>query len=363
MNTVLDHHGVVPLKPLCAALGVSRATVGRRQRPPPAPAPRATPARALGEDEKQQVVDVLCSERFADRSPAEVVYTLLDEEKYLCSERTMYRILAERKAVQERRNQLRHPKHARPELVATGPNDVWSWDITKLRTTTKWSYLNLYVLLDIFSRYVVGWMIARQENAGLAKLLIEESVVKQGVEPGTLVLHSDRGAPMTSKTLAQLLADLDVTRSLSRPHTSNDNPFSESQFKTTKYHPSYPGKFAVLDDALAWARTFFPWYNDEHRHGGIAHLPPADVYFGRADEVLARRHGTLHAAYAEHPERFPHGPPLRQRLAAATYINPPARHDLPSSLISDPATTGDDHQALPSPKIPNPGHEIVADLH
>ena len=187
--------------------------------------------RALERQEKERVVETLCSERFVDRSPAEVVHTLLDEGEYLCSERTMYRVLAERQAVKERRAQRTHPKHARPELVATAPNDVWSWDITKLRMTPKWSYLYLYVLLDLFSRYVVGWMIARAESAAFAKLLIEESVAKHGIEPGTLVLHSDRGAPMISKTLAQLLADLDVARSFNRPHTSNDNPFSESHFR------------------------------------------------------------------------------------------------------------------------------------
>ena len=236
----------------------------------------------------------------------------------------MYRVLEERGAVQERRAQLSHPHHARPELVATAANSAWSWDITKLRMTVKWSYLYLYVLLDLFSRYVVGWMIARQENAALAKLLIEESVAKHEVKPGTLVLHSDRGAPMISKTLAQLLADLEVARSFSRPHTSNDNPFSESAFKAAKYHPSYPGRFATLDEALAWGRQFFGWYNHEHRHSGIAFLAPADVYYGRAEERLVHRHAVLQAAYLERPERFPHGPPKRQVLPAATYINPPS---------------------------------------
>jgi putative transposase len=312
------------MAPLCAALGVSRATLGRRlaPRPPIAPKLRQAP-RGLGDEEKQRVVETLSSERFVDRSPAEVVHTLLDEGEYLCSERTMYRVLKERGAVQERRAQLSHPQHARPELVATAPNCAWSWDITKLHMTVKWSYLYLYVLLDLFSRYVVGWMIARQESAALAKLLIEESVAKYGIEPGTLVLHSDRGAPMISKTLAQLLADLDVARSFSRPHTSNDNPFSESAFKTAKYHPSYPGRFATLDEALAWGRQFFGWYNHEHKHSGIAFLAPADVYYGRAEQRLAHRHAVLQAAYVERPERFPHGPPKCQVLPAATYINPP----------------------------------------
>jgi putative transposase len=326
MSAVIEQRGRVPLQPLCQALSVSRATVARRVRPPIAKAqqPRSTP-RALDAQEKERVVETLCSERFVDRSPAEVVHTLLDEGEYMCSERTMYRVLAERQAVKERRAQRTHPKHARPELVATAPNDVWSWDISKLRTTTKWTYLYLYVLLDLFSRYVVGWMIARAESAAFAKLLIEESVSKHGIAPGTLVLHSDRGSPMISKTLAQLLADLDVARSFNRPHTSNDNPFSESHFKTAKYHPSYPGKFATLEDGLAWGRSFFPWYNHEHKHSGIAFLTPADVYYGRAGERLAGRDAVMQAAYAEHRDRFPHGLPRPQVLPAATYINPPSR--------------------------------------
>jgi putative transposase len=324
VSAVLEQRGRVSLAPLCAALGVSRATVGRRLAPRPVKTPKVRLAtRGLAIEEKQRVVEVLCSERFVDRSPAEVVHTLLDEGEYLCSERTMYRVLAERSAVKERRAQRSHPKHARPELIATAPNEAWSWDITKLRMTAKWSYLYLYVLLDLYSRYVVGWMIARNESAAWAKLLIEESVAKHAVAPGTLVLHSDRGAPMVSKCLAQLLADLDVARSFSRPHTSNDNPFSESHFKTAKYHPSYPGTFATLEQGVAWGRTFFPWYNDEHKHSGIAYLTPADAHYGRGEARLADRHAVLQAAYAEHPERFPHGPPKRQVLPAATYINPP----------------------------------------
>lgn len=323
MNAVVEMQPKVALAPLCKALGVARATVHRRLRPQPPAAPRPRPARALAEAEKQRIVEVLTSERFIDRAPAEVVHTLLDEGQYLASERTMYRVLGERAAVQERRNQLKHPKHARPELVATAPNAVWTWDITRLRTTVKWRYFYLYVLLDLLSRYVVGWMIARQESAAFAKALIAETITKHGIEPGTLVLHSDRGAQMTAKTLVQLLADLDVVQSLSRPHTSNDNPFSESQFRTAKYHPSYPGRFGTVEEALGWGRTFFPWYNHAHRHSGIAFLTPADVYYGRAEAVLERRHTRLLAAYAAHPERFPNGPPKRQVLAPATYINPP----------------------------------------
>jgi len=340
VNAVLALRGQIPMAPLCQALGVSRASVHRRLKPPMPKAPRPVPGRALDTAEQQRIVEVLCSERFVDRAPAEVFYTLLDEGAYLGSERTMYRVLAAREEVRERRNQRAHPKHARPELVTTAPNEVWSWDITKLRTSVKWSYFFLYVLLDLFSRYVVGWMVARRESAALAKLLIEESVTKHAVEPGSLVLHADRGAPMISKTLAQLLADLDVTRSFSRPHTSNDNPFSESQFHTAKYHPSYPGCFAQLEEAVGWGREFFPWYNQEHRHSGIAFLTPADVYFGRAQAVLEQRHQVLLAAYARHPERFPNGPPRRQVLAPATYINPPPPALTPVQGMSLPETTG-----------------------
>ena len=230
----------VGVAPACQALGVSRATFYRRQRSTPGhQQPRPTPARALCEAEREQILDVLAGPRFVDRAPAEVVATLLDEGHYLCSERTMYRILAADQPVRERRNQREHPQYSKPELVATAPNQTWSWDITKLLGPTKWTYFYLYVVLDIFSRYAVGWMVADRENSALAGRLIEETCHKQGVQPQVLTLHSDRGAPMTSKCTAQLLADLGVTRSLSRPQVSDDNPFSEAQFKTLKYHPGF----------------------------------------------------------------------------------------------------------------------------
>ena len=341
MNAVIEQAGTLPLKPLCDALGVSRATVYRQKSPAVPPPPRATPVRALADKEQAAVVELLTCERFVDRSPGEVFYTLLDEGRYVCSERTMYRILAARDEVRERRNQRVHPVYTRPELVATAPNQVWSWDISRLRMTVKWSYLYLYVILDIFSRKVVGWMIARQETAALAKQLIEATIDKADVAPNMLVLHADRGAQMRSKTLAQLLADLDVARSFSRPHVSNDNPFSESHFKTAKYHPSYPGKFSELADALAWGREFFPWYNVAHRHSGIAYLAPADVHAGRADELLQARHDVHLGAHAEHPERFPKGPPQRQVLPPAVYINPPAAaaEDTTVEAAPSPAST------------------------
>ena len=271
----------VGVAPACRALGVPRATFYRRQRPVPGrQQPRKTPARALDHCEREHVIDVLASPRFVDRSPAEVVATLLDEGRHLCSERTMYRILAAEQPVRERRNQLTHPRYTKPELVATAPNQTWSWDITRLLGPKNWTYFYLYVLLDIFSRYVVGWIVADRENSALAARLIEQSCLNQGIEPRVLTLHSDRGAPMTSKCTAQLLADLGVTRSLSRPQVSDDNPFSEAQFKTLKYHPGFPGRFPDITAATTFCRSFFPWYNTEHRHAGIAMLTPDDVHHG-----------------------------------------------------------------------------------
>ncbi len=320
----------VGVEPACRALGVSRATFYRRKRPTPGhQQPRPTPARALNNEERERVVEVLSSERFVDRSPAEVFATLLDEEKYLCSERTMYRVLAASQPVRERRNQLQHPQYTKPELMATAPNQVWSWDITKLLGPKKWTYYYLYVLLDIFSRYVVGWMVADRENSALAGRLIEETCIKQGVEPDMLTMHSDRGSPMTSKCTAQLYADLGVTRSLSRPQVSDDNPFSEAQFKTLKYHPGFPGRFLGIEHATRHCRSFVPWYNTEHRHGGISMLTPYDVHYGQAEAVLAKRQRTLEAAWAAHPERFVHGTPKSRPLPEAVWINPPA-----------PSTTG-----------------------
>jgi len=314
--------------PVCRALGVARASVYRRRRPP-APRPkrnRPTPARALSAGERQTVLDVLHSQRFCDRSPHEVHATLLEEEsRYLCSSRTMYRILASNDEVRERRNQLRHPQYAKPELMASGPNQVWSWDITKLKGPAKWTYFYLYVVLDIFSRYVVGWLLAQHENAGLAQRLIRETCFKQGIEPGRLILHADRGAPMTSKTVAQLLADLGVDKTHARPRVSDDNPFSESQFRTLKYSPGFPDRFGSPEHAREVSRALFSWYNHEHHHSALCYLTPAVVHHGRADAVLAERHRVQLAAYREHPERFVNGPPRLQKLEEAVWINPPEK--------------------------------------
>jgi putative transposase len=285
--------------------------------------PRKSPARALSANERAEVQELLFSERFVDRSPAEVHATLLDEGNYLCSERTMYRVLAEQGASRERRDQLSHPCYAKPELIARVPNEVWSWDITKLLGPTKWSYFYLYLILDLFSRYIVGWMLAEKESASLASRLIAETCAKHAAAPELLTLHSDRGAPMTARSTAQLLADLGITQSLSRPRVSDDNPFSEAQFKTLKYHPGFPDRFTGWHHALGYCRGFVPWYNDEHRHAGIAMLTPADVYFGRAPQILAERQRVLDQAFALHPQRFPRGRPLVKQLPQAVFINPP----------------------------------------
>ena len=314
----------VGVKPACDALRVARATFYRRRRPSTGhQQPRPTPARALSEKERDKVFDTLCSERFVDRSPAEVVATLLDEDVYLCSERTMYRVLASQVPVRERRAQRSHPEYQKPELMATGPGQVWSWDITRLLGPRKWSYFYLYVIMDIFSRYIVGWMVADRESSALAGRLIQQSCLKHGVQPQVLTLHSDRGAPMTSQCTAQLLADLGVTRSLSRPQVSDDNPFSEAQFKTLKYHPSFPGRFEDQGQAKTFCRSFFRWYNAEHRHGGISMLTPEQVHFGNADQVIAGRETVLREAWAAHPNRFVSGEPKPKPLPEAVWINPP----------------------------------------
>jgi putative transposase len=322
---------VVGVGAACAALAVPRASWYRWQSPPASaagagvasPAPPAPHPRALSAAEGRAVLEALHSPRFRDRAPAEVFATLLDEGVYLASERTMYRLLAAAEEAGERRNQLVHPAYAKPELLATAPNEVWSWDITKLLGPAKWSYFYLYVILDIFSRYVVGWMVAHREAASLAERLIAETAAKQAIPPGQLTVHADRGSSMTSKPVAFLLADLGIAKSHSRPHVSDDNPFSEAQFKTLKYCPEFPGRFASIEEARAFCRDFFAWYNAEHRHSGIAMLTPEMVHLGRAEAVLARRGRVLAEAYAAHPERFVRRPPVPLPLPTAAWINPP----------------------------------------
>jgi putative transposase len=309
----------------CAALGVPRSSFYRAQRPPAEPQLRPTPARALSAVEKEQVRQVLNSPRFQDQAPREVYATLLDDDGlYLCSWRTMYRILDEHQEVRERRNQLRHPPHVKPELVATAPNQIWSWDITKLRGPVKWTFYYLYTVLDIFSRYVVAWLITEREAARLAEHLIAAACAKQEIQPEQLTLHADRGSPMIAKPIALLLADLGVTKSHSRPHVANDNPYSEAQFKTLKYRPDYPERFGSLQDARAWARDFFQWYNHEHHHSGLVLLTPAVVHYGQAPAVLEQRRQVLRAAYLARPERFVRGEPQPPALPTEVWINRPS---------------------------------------
>lgn len=308
------------------ALGAAHATWYRRRRAARgqvAVRSRPAPPLALSSGERQLILDTLNSARFADCTPYTAWARLLDEGTYLASVRTFYRVLAASGLVGERRDQLVHPAHTKPELVATAPNQVWSWDITRLRSTLKWQHFYLYVLLDIFSRYVVGWLVAGAENAGLARALIEETCSKHGIDRDSLTLHSDRGSPMRAKTTAELLVDLGVAASYSRPRVSNDNPFSEAQFKTLKYRPEFPERFDGIEHARAHLRRFFAWYNDEHRHSGIGFMTPAAVHFGRASALDQQRRDVLLAAYAAHPERFKGRPPTPPTLPKVVGINLP----------------------------------------
>jgi putative transposase len=305
----------------CRVLGVPRSSVYRARKSKAGPAPRPTPERAMSAEEKAQVRAVLNSERFCDSSPREVYATLLDEGIYYCHWRTMYSILDEHHEVCERRRQRRHPKRVKPELRAQGPNQVWSWDITQLRGSGRFYYL--YTIIDVFSRYVTGWMIANRESGELAKKLIAETCAKQGIKRAQLILHSDRGSAMRSKTVKELLRDLGVIKSHSRPYTPTDNPYSESQFKTMKYRPDYPGKFEGLTHARGWARAFFQWYNEEHHHTGLALMTPATVHYGQAESVQEQRQRVLNKAYEAHPERFVGGRPTPPQLPREVWINQP----------------------------------------
>jgi putative transposase len=309
----------------CAALEVARASLYRRRGPRLVRErrPRPTPARALSLVERQAVLDVLHDERFVDLAPPQVYAQLLDEGRFLCSIRTMYRVLAAACEVKERRDVRRHPPAVKPRLVATAPNQVWTWDISKLAGPVKGTWYQLYVVLDLFSRYVVAWMVALQALARLARRLLAEAFAREGVQPGQLTVHSDRGPQMVSQSVTELWATLGVVPSLSRPHVPDDNPFSESQFRTLKDRPDFPERFGSIQDARAYAQRLFGWYNHEHRHSGLGLLTPADVHLGRTDEVLAQRRVVLHAAHAAHPERFVHGLPEPPRPPSAVWINQP----------------------------------------
>ena len=321
----------------CAVLNVPRSSFYRARQPQAVPAVRPTvlPVRQLSEVERQVVHTTLNSERFQDCAPRQVYAALLDDGRYLCSVSTLYRILAENKEIRERRDQLRHPNYTKPELLATAPNQVWSWDITRLLGPAKWTYYYLYVMLDIFSRYVVGWLIADRESSALAQEVIIDSCDKQRIQPEQLTIHADRGGSMIAKPVALLMSDLGVLESHSRPHVSNDNPFSESQFKTMKYRPDYPARFGCQVDARTWAQSFFTWYNTEHRHSGIGLMTPQAVHYGQAAQLFAERQGVLQLAYAAHPERFVKGLPRPPQLPTAVWINPPKKEDSAAKAVKN----------------------------
>lgn len=334
VNEAAPELGVVAA---CDAVGLSKATYYRwRYGEVSGPRrPRSKPPRALGAEERQAVLDTLHEPRFVDLPPTEVYAQLLDEGEYLCSVRTMYRILEDNDESCERRRQSVHPPRVKPQLRATAPNQIWTWDITKLLGPTKWTYYYLYVIIDLFSRYVVGWMLSDRESAAHAKRLIVETCARQGIEPHTLTIHQDRGTPMTSKTLAQTYADLGVTKSFSRPRVSNDNPYSEAQFKTLKYQPNFPGRFDDLPHGHRHCDDFFEWYNNEHHHSSLGLMTPHDVHYGLAQAKLLSRAQALAAAFEAHPERFPHGPPSPPELPVEVWINQPSGNTIMTA--GDPA--------------------------
>ena len=340
MQATETARGTMGTAAACDALAVSRASVYRQRQPMRPPAARPAPPRALAPGERHLVLDTLHAERFLDQAPAQVHAALLDEGVYLCSPRTMYRILDRAHELKERRNQVCRPHYVKPELLATQPNELWSGDITKLLGPAKWTYFYLYVILDVFSRYVVGWMVAPRESAVLAERLIAETCAKQGIPPGQLTLHADRGSSMRSKPVALLLADLGVVKTHSRPHVSNDNPFSEAQFKTLKYCPAFPERFGSLEDARAFGHSFFSWYNNDHHHSGLGYLTPAMVHYRFAEGVRDQRQVVLAAAFAAHPERFVGGMPRPAALPTTVWINPPpknsGRQDPPGTTIVTP---------------------------
>jgi putative transposase len=326
MNLIEQHRQEINTLSLCEALEIPRGSFYRQQAQKGSTAPvgtRPRPEHALSESEQQTVLATLHESRFVDLAPPQVYAQLLEEGRYLCSIRTMYRLLEANNEVRERRAVASRVVYTKPELLATQPNEVWSWDITKLKGPVKWTSYYLYVILDIFSRYVVGWMIAENESSTLAKRLITESCYKQNIVEDQLTLHADRGPSMKSHVVAQLLSDMGITKTHSRPHVSNDNPFSESQFKTMKYRPEFPKRFGCIQDARAFSIDFFQWYNKKHRHSGVALYTPSDVHYGRTEEIHQRRQSALDAAYERNPKRFVRKPPEAALPPQAVWINPP----------------------------------------
>lgn len=322
MQAIQTLSAKVGIQSACTALQVNRSTYYRRQHPP-ITRKQTRPPLKLSDEEYLTIHDLLLSPRFVDQAPASIKADLLDEGRYLCSERTMYRILAEQGEVKERRRGHRQVTYAKPELMATGPNELWSWDITKLKGPQTWSYYHLYVILDVFSRYVVGWMVADRESSTLAKKLIKQACDRQCIQSNQLTLHADRGASMKSKVVAHLLSDLGVTKTHSRPHTSDDNPFSEAQFKTLKYRPEFPDRFDSLQQARKHCQHFFCWYNQQHKHSGIAMLTPETVHYQQSIAVLEQRRSTLEQAFSEYPMRFKGKLPAMPELPVAVWINKP----------------------------------------
>jgi putative transposase len=327
MKAAQELAGEVGIQAACEITGVSRATFYRQRKPSGPSGPRPKPKRALSETERASVLEICHSERFVDRAPAEIQATLMDEGVYICSSRTMYRILADSGEVKERRKQARHPAYVKPELCATAPNQVWSWDITDLKGPVRGKRFKLYVCMDLYSRLVVGWTLAEREDADLAKGFLHECFERHGIQPGQTTLHADRGSAMTSHPVGFLLADLGIKRSHSRPHVSDDNPFSEAQFKTLKYHPGFPERFGSIEDARSFCRRFFHWYNHQHRHSGIGLMTPASVHDGMAVTISAARQTVLDQAFEAHPERFPKGRPTPPRLPGPAWINPPKKKE------------------------------------
>ena len=329
MTGVTTLANAVGIRPACEALGVSRSSHYRWTSPRACARPRLVRVRrrshrALTEREQQTVLDALHSERFVDRAPAHVVAQLLDEGVWLASERTMYRLLAAHGENRQRRRQRTHPTYVKPQLVASAPDQVWTWDITKVRGLQRGTWFHLFVLLDLFSRCVVGWTLTRRPNAAVAAHLLRETLAKHQIPPDTLIVHNDRGPEFVADDITKLFEILDVTRSFSRPRTSNDNAYSESQFKTTKYHPDYPGAFDTFEQAWAYFDRFFHWYNTQHRHSSLAWLTPEQVHTGQADAIPARHQTTKDNAYAIHPERFVKGPPRIRPLPNEVWINAPS---------------------------------------
>jgi putative transposase len=337
--------GVAYLIPLvgivaaCAALCVSRASFYRAKAPPKPRQPRPRPPRGLDEAERAEVLAVLDSDRFADKAPAQVYAELLDEERYLCSIRGMYRVLAAAEQVRERRDQRRHPTYVKPQLEARAPNQVWTWDITKVPGPVRGVYYSLYVVIDIFSRYVVAWTVALTESAAIAQQIIDAACVEQRIVPGQLTVHSDRGSPMTAKSTAQFFVDLGIIQSHSRPSVSDDNPFSEAAFKTFLYRPGIPDRFGSIEDARSYFADLLRWYNEEHYHSGIALLTPGDVHRGTAPTIIARRQVVLDAAHRAHPERFVHGTPVHPTPPTVVWINPPMTAMSTTTPAPPPAAT------------------------